>query len=334
MVLPSRQRKSPLAHFVLQVRSGGLGCRSLVVSCGNQRARTPESFMRSGYFAGMTVATSVAGLQDVTADVGGVRLRYLAGGDGPPLLLLHGLGGGALNWVELLPSLLRRYRVIAPDLPGHGGSAPLARPPDMAAYADTVAALLHHERAVPALVAGHSFGGLVALRLAQRRPELVRGLLLAAPAGIGSSTRLARAVVLAAAVVRPARWVAPFRRRYAATVWYRRAVFRPWFVSDPLSLTPRATLGFLEGAADHLDVRGAGTALVRDDPRRDLESVRCGVVILWGARDAQLPLEDAFEYTRRLRAKLRVVADCGHLVIAERPHACLSALEELERSCG
>jgi pimeloyl-ACP methyl ester carboxylesterase len=48
-----------------------------------------------------------------------------------------------------------------------------------------------------------------------------------------------------------------------------------------------------------------------------------------GARPPQLPLDDAFEYTRRLGAKLRIVADCGHLVIVERPAACLTALEEL-----
>jgi pimeloyl-ACP methyl ester carboxylesterase len=53
------------------------------------------------------------------------------------------------------------------------------------------------------------------------------------------------------------------------------------------------------------------------------------VIVLWGARDVQLPLEDAFEYARRLRARLRLVADCGHLVIVERPHAVLDALAEL-----
>ena len=66
-----------------------------------------------------------------------------------------------------------------------------------------------------------------------------------------------------------------------------------------------------------------------DDPRRDLSQIRCPVVVLWGARDPQLPLDDAFEYARRLRAKLRLVADCGHLVIVERPSAVLDALAEL-----
>jgi pimeloyl-ACP methyl ester carboxylesterase len=279
----------------------------------------------------MTVAKGVPGLEERRAEVGGVALRYLHGGCGDPLVLLHGLGGAAANWIELLPDLLERHRVLVPDLPGHGRSGRLPARATMSSYAHVVAALLEAERAAPALVAGHSFGGLVALRLTESRPELVRGLLLVAPAGIRSGVRVARAAIAVAGVVRPARWVAPFRHRYATRIWYRRALFRPWFVSDPLALTPRAAIGFLEAAADHVDLRAAGRALVVDDPRRELESVSCPVVIVWGARDPQLPLDDAFEYARRLRARLRVVADCGHLVIGERPRACLDALEELAR---
>jgi len=123
--------------------------------------------------------------------------------------------------------------------------------------------------------------------------------------------------------------VARFRYRWADRVWYRRLLFRPWFVSDPLALTPRATHGLLSAQARHRDTKGAGLAMIADDPRQDLTDITCPVVVLWGARDAQLPLEDAFEYARRLRAKLRLVADCGHLVIVERPHAVLDALAEL-----
>jgi pimeloyl-ACP methyl ester carboxylesterase len=88
-------------------------------------------------------------------------------------------------------------------------------------------------------------------------------------------------------------------------------------------------VGFLEGQRLHLDTRTAGRAMVADDPRRDLEHVVCPVILLWGARDAQLPLDDAFEYARRLRARLRLVADCGHLVIGERPAAVAAALDDL-----
>jgi len=277
----------------------------------------------------MTAATNL--LEERFLQAGELRLRYLVGGGGDPVVLVHGLGGAATNWVELVPELVERYRVLVLDLPGHGGSGRLARGSGMSDFADAVAAVIEHEGAAPALVFGHSFGGHTALRLVHRRPELVRGLLLAAPAGIATGTRVLQAAVRVSAAVRPARLVAPFRHRFAERLWYRRALFRPWFVSDPLALSPRATVGFLDGAPANVDIATAGRAMLADDPRLDLEQVACPVVLLWGARDAQLPLDDAFEYARRLRARVRVVADCGHLVIGERPHACLDALEELAR---
>jgi len=258
-------------------------------------------------------------------------LRYHVGGEGEPLLLLHGLAGSTGNWVELLPDLVRRYRVIAVDLPGHAGSGRLPRGASTADFAAVAAGVLETEAPGSALVAGHSFGGLVALRLAQSRPELVRGLLLVSPAGIATATRVARAIALASTTIRPGRLVAPLRHRYAEQSWYRRALFRPWFVSDAVALTPRATLGLLDAQREHEDTKTAARAMVADDPRRDLGAISCPAVVLWGARDAQLPLDDAFEYARRLGAKLRLVADCGHLVIVERPRACLDALAELSR---
>ncbi|MBA2384561.1 MAG: alpha/beta fold hydrolase [Actinobacteria bacterium] len=277
----------------------------------------------------MTAATEMSGLEARTFAGAGGHVRYFAGGVGEPLLLLHGLGGSAANWVELLPLLVGRFRVLVPDLPGHAASAPLPRGAGVADFADVAARILEAEERAATLVAGHSFGGLVALRLAQRRPELVRGLLLVAPAGIGSGTRLVQAVVLANATIRPGRWVAPLRFRYADRAWYRRALFRPWFVSDADALSADATHGLLAGVREHVDLKVAGRAMIADDPRSELDAVRCPAVLVWGARDAQLPLDDAFEYARRLRAKLRIVSDCGHLVPVERPAACLDALEAL-----
>ena len=56
--------------------------------------------------------------------------------------------------------------------------------------------------------------------------------------------------------------------------------------------------------------------------------MRCPVLVLWGARDRQVPLEDGFEYARRLGAPIRVIADCGHLLIGERPEVCARAVLE------
>ena len=60
--------------------------------------------------------------------------------------------------------------------------------------------------------------------------------------------------------------------------------------------------------------------------------MRCPVLVLWGARDRQVPLEDGFEYARRLGAPLRVIADCGHLLIGERPDVCARAVLEFTRA--
>jgi pimeloyl-ACP methyl ester carboxylesterase len=259
-------------------------------------------------------------------------LRYHAGGNGEPLLLLHGLGGSTSNWAELLPDLLARFRVVAVDWPGHAGSGPLDRGAGIGDFAAVAAHVLEAEETGPALVGGHSFGGQVALRLAHTRPELVRGLLLVSPAGIRTTTRGARLLVNTSTVVRPGRLVAPLRRRYARRRWYRRVVFQPWFVSDAVALTPSAAHAVLDALPLHTDTVTAGRAMLADDPRTDLDAISCPVVLVWGARDAQLPLEDAFEYARRLHARLRLVADCGHLAIVERPQAVLDALYALASS--
>ncbi len=256
---------------------------------------------------------------------GGVA--YHVGGEGEPVLLVHGLAGNAGNWCEVVPELVERRRVIAVDLPGHAGSAPLPRGATVDDFAAATAAVLEAEGVERALVAGHSFGGLVALRLARSRPELVRGLLLVSPAGISTASRLVQAVVVATTTIRPGRTAARFRHRFADRAWYRRVLFRPWFVADADALGARATHGLLAAQRLHADTKVAGRAMVKGDPRRELGEISCPVLVLWGARDAQLRLDDAFEYARRLRARLRIVADCGHLVIVERPRAVLDALE-------
>jgi pimeloyl-ACP methyl ester carboxylesterase len=261
------------------------------------------------------------------------RLATQRLGAGPAVVLLHGLGGAASNWVEVAPQLACSHRVFAFDLPGHGGSPPL-RGAGLAGFVDAVAGAVESEEAAPALVVGHSFGGHIAAALAARHPRLVRGLLLVAPAGIHTLTRAARLGVHAATLVRPGRFVAPLAPRLSERVWFRRAVLRPWLVSDPAALSGRATRGLFVEMRRHLDTRTAGRAMVADDARLVLDRVGCPSIVLWGARDRQLPLEDSFDYARRLDAGLRVVADCGHLVIGERPDAVVDALADLESVCA
>jgi pimeloyl-ACP methyl ester carboxylesterase len=256
----------------------------------------------------------------------GTRLRYLVAGEGDPLLLVHGLGGAAANWLALAPLLLPGRRVIVPELPGHGGSSPLPAAPSLNPYADRLGLLLEHEGAAPAAVVGHSLGGAIALRLAIRRPEAVSALVLAAAAGISSTARSAHYALAITGILKPGRKIAPHRRRVARSALLKRLVFGRWGASDPPALPADLVEALLAGPALHTDTVSAAKALVRDDVRAELEHVRCPALVLWGARDNQLPVDDAFDYARRLRAPLRVIADCGHLLIAERPAACADAI--------
>jgi pimeloyl-ACP methyl ester carboxylesterase len=116
-------------------------------------------------------------------DVPGARLHVLERGEGPSILLVHGLAGQMGDFTYGVVDLLAtRYRVAAVDRPGSGYSV---RTPGASAslyvQADALAALIEALKLGRPLVAGHSFGGAVALALAQRHPERVAGLALVAP---------------------------------------------------------------------------------------------------------------------------------------------------------
>jgi pimeloyl-ACP methyl ester carboxylesterase len=268
------------------------------------------------------------GLEERFTTVKGVRMRYFLGGEGSPLLLVHGLGGAAANWIELAPLLAHRHRLLVPDLPGHGGSEALPGVSGLEPFADRVALLAEREGMWPAPVVGHSLGGMVVLRLALRRPDDVSALVLAAGAGLSIGNVWGRNVLSLFTAVRPGRLAARGRRWVSRSQLLRRFVFGFVSVADPAGLTDDAVEGFLAAQLLHTDVGSAWQALRVDDPREDLEKIGCPVLVLWGAEDVQLPLDDAFEYTRRLRARLRVIAGCGHLLIGERPDACDRAIEE------
>jgi pimeloyl-ACP methyl ester carboxylesterase len=175
-------------------------------------------------------------------------------------------------------------------------------------------------------------GGVVALRLAERHPSLVRRLVLAAAAGISSSTRLAELTIALTGMIQPGRIAGRRVGLVARSRRLRRLVFEGFEVANADLLTERAVHGFLRGPTMHTDALGAGLALAGDDPRQDLDRVGCPVLILWGARDRQVPLGDGFEYARRLGAPLRVIADCGHLLIGERPEVCARAVLEFTQA--
>jgi pimeloyl-ACP methyl ester carboxylesterase len=115
--------------------------------------------------------------------LGGVSTVILEGGEGPPMVLLHGLGEHAVKWMRLIPLLVRRYHVVAPDLPGHGSSevaAPLERDRVLAWLGE----LLEQTCAGPVTLIGQTVSGAIAARFAIEHGELLERLVLADALGL------------------------------------------------------------------------------------------------------------------------------------------------------
>jgi pimeloyl-ACP methyl ester carboxylesterase len=271
-----------------------------------------------------------------TATVHGRSVSYLEAGEGPVLLLVHGIAGTCENWREVVEPLARHHTVIAPDLPGHGISEVGGGDYSLGALASGLRDLLlalGHERAT---VAGHSLGGGIAMQLAYQFPEMVERLVLVSSGGLGPEVSpVLRAAALpgadlfisltaggggrvgsmlgrglAAIGLRPSADVAEVARGYASLADpARRAAFLD---------TLRAVVG-TRGQRVH-----AGDRLYL------AEAVP--VLIVWGARDSIIPVrhgEDAAEAIPGSR--LEIFEDAGHLPQLEAPGRFIAVLERFLR---
>ncbi|HYZ22684.1 MAG TPA: acetoin dehydrogenase dihydrolipoyllysine-residue acetyltransferase subunit, partial [Rhodopila sp.] len=124
-----------------------------------------------------------------TVEIDGRPIRYLEAGaehEGRAIVLVHGFGGDLNNWLFVQPALAESRRVIALDLPGHGGSTKLVGAGDLATLSAAVAGLLAALDIPKAHLVGHSLGGAVILRTALDHPARVASLTLISSAGLGS----------------------------------------------------------------------------------------------------------------------------------------------------
>ncbi|MFT3775030.1 MAG: alpha/beta fold hydrolase [Minicystis sp.] len=144
------------------------------------------------------------------ADARGGTLRILEGGDGPPIVLLHGRGNAATSWYPLLPALATMGRVLAVDLPGFGAShghhfdgGGVEAAIDF--FAGPIESWLLAEGVTAPAIVGHSLGGLVTLELALRRRVAPRAIVPIAPMGTGPEISLAARLFFRAGPERLAR---------------------------------------------------------------------------------------------------------------------------------
>src|SRR5215813_8970205 len=141
--------------------------------------------------AEMSTGAEAARPRDVNA--AGLRLRYLElrEGDGVPVLLLHGFGADLNTWMFTQPTLAEGRRVIALDLPGHGGSTKEAGAADVKSLSKAAESALDAHGIERVHLVGHSMGGAVAASLAVHGPERIASLTLIAAAGLGPEINIA-----------------------------------------------------------------------------------------------------------------------------------------------
>jgi pimeloyl-ACP methyl ester carboxylesterase len=127
----------------------------------------------------------------------GHRVSYRSGGDGPLLVLIHGITSSSASWEAVLPGLAERFTILAPDLLGHGQSDKPAGDYSLGSHASLVRDLMLALGHGPATIAGHSLGGGVAMQLGYQFPELMQRLVLVSSGGLGREVSLfLRAVTL------------------------------------------------------------------------------------------------------------------------------------------
>ena len=127
----------------------------------------------------------MSAMEPRTITLHGRPVTYVQAGSGPVLLLIHGMAGTFENWRAVIEPLARQHTVVAPDLPGHGGSAPGAGDYSIGALAAGLRDLLvalGHERAT---LVGHSLGGGIAMQFAYQFPEFTERLVLVSSGGLG-----------------------------------------------------------------------------------------------------------------------------------------------------
>jgi pimeloyl-ACP methyl ester carboxylesterase len=257
-----------------------------------------------------------------------VKLAFDESGSGDPLLLVHGLGTSRGVWRTAASELDRSWRVLAPDLPGFGESAPVDGGFRLDDAADAVAALVAEHGGGRVDVVGHSLGGAVTIRLASRHPTLVRRLVLFAPAGLAPRPGLlATALSAGAPPFLAARRL--IGRPLAGVRMARRAVLFG-AVHDAGRLSSEDARELLNASRGARSLRPAARAAIVADVRDELDALDCPLGLLWGERDLVVPARVREELARR-RSDLPVetIPGAGHVAQAERPNEFVAALERL-----
>ena len=243
--------------------------------------------------------------------------------DAPAILLLHGFGASLQAWDDWAPALEKNLRVLRIDIPGFGLSGPAVNQ-DYSDAADVarVIAVMDQLGVQQVIVAGHSMGGRIAWNLAAAHPERVSKLVLLSPDGFPDPNAKSDKTYEVPALL----GLLP----YSLPQWaLRMGGVAPAFADDS-QLTPQ----MMQRYHDMMLAPGVRTALLErmrqtrnSDPVVRLQSIKAPTLLIWGEKDAFIPVSNAQDYLKAMpQAKLVTLPGVGHVLHEEAPQASVQAV--------
>ena len=266
-------------------------------------------------------------------DIHGERIAYREAGEGEALLLIHGMAGSSQTWRAIMPQLAKKYRVVAPDLLGHGESSKPRSDYSLGAFAVCLRDVLDELGIESATVVGHSLGGGVAMQFLYQHPDHCNRLVLISSGGLGQDVgwilrllsapgaELIMPVIAPSPVLRAGNAVRSFlssrglRSPRGAEIWNAYSSF-----SDP-----ETRQAFLRTLRSVVDYRGqAVSALNRLQLRSEMPTLA-----IWGEEDTIIPVDHAYAALEaRPDCRVEVLPDVGHFAHVEAPSEVASIIDE------
>ncbi len=263
----------------------------------------------------------------------GDRIAYRDAGSGETLLLIHGMAGSSDTWRAMVPQLAKKYRVVAPDLLGHGRSDKPRGDYSLGAFAVWLRDLLDEVGVTRATIVGQSLGGGVAMQFVYQHPDYCQRLVLISSGGLGPDVgwtlRLLSApgaeFILPIIAPTPVLTVGNKLRSWlgSAGIQSPRGA-EMWSAYTSLSDAPTRQ-AFLRTLRSVVDYRGqAVSALNRLHMTSDLPTMA-----IWGDRDHIIPVEHAHAaHAARPGSRLEVLAGVGHFPQVERPTEVVDLIDD------
>jgi pimeloyl-ACP methyl ester carboxylesterase len=261
--------------------------------------------------------------------VRGARVNYVEMGEGPPVVLIHGLSGCWQNWLENIPHLAKRHRVVAVDLAGFGESELPHEEISIPGYGRFIDAFLGEIALEKGALVGNSMGGFIAAETAISHPSRVEKLVLVSAAGLVSLSK-ARLHMLerAARLFHPATAALLARREHLVRRPGLRRAMLYGVAKYPERLAPELCWEVASGAGKpgFLD---ALAAILAYDFRDRLPELSVPTLIVWGSDDRVVPVAGAHEYERLIPGgRCEIFEDTGHVPMLERPARFNQLVEE------